>query len=69
MEWWAAFWGFTVDEYEEFLDMATETLQQEPSVRCKDCKHIELKDFVNGTCKYRTGKVTPDGFCERGEKR
>ena len=38
-------------------------------VRCKDCRHIELKDFVNGTCKYRTGKVTPDGFCERGEKR
>lgn len=38
-------------------------------VRCKDCIHIELKDFVNGTCKYRTGKVTPDGFCERGEKR
>lgn len=29
MEWWAYFWGFTVGEYEEFLDLATEALQQE----------------------------------------
>lgn len=30
MEWWAYFWGFTVGEYEEFLDLATEALEQEP---------------------------------------
>lgn len=30
MEWWANFWGFTVDEYEEFLDMAVKALEQEP---------------------------------------
>ena len=27
MEDWAGFWGFTVDEYEEFLDMAMETIE------------------------------------------
>lgn len=29
MEDWADFWGFTVDEYYEFLDMAMEVLEQE----------------------------------------
>lgn len=33
MEWWANFWGFTVDEYEEFLDMAIKALQQAPKRR------------------------------------
>ena len=27
---WAEFWGFTVDEYEEFLDMPIKSLEQEP---------------------------------------
>lgn len=27
---WAEFWGFTRDEYEEFLDMAIKALEQEP---------------------------------------
>lgn len=29
MEWWADFWGFTLDEYDEFLDMAIKALEQE----------------------------------------
>lgn len=27
---WAEFWGFTKEEYEEFLDMAKKALEQEP---------------------------------------
>lgn len=27
---WAEFWGFTREEYEEFLDMAIKALEQEP---------------------------------------
>lgn len=34
MDDWAKFWGFTVDEYEDFLDMAIKALSQEP---CEDC--------------------------------
>lgn len=30
---WAEFWGFTVDEYEEFLDMAIKALERE---QCED---------------------------------
>lgn len=30
---WAEFWGFTREEYEDFLEMAIEALQQEP---CED---------------------------------
>lgn len=30
MECWAEFWGFTEDEYDEFLDMAIEALEQVP---------------------------------------
>jgi len=42
---------------------------KEKIIRCKDCKYIELKDFVRGTCKYRTGEVPPDGYCEKGERK
>lgn len=31
MEEWAEYWGFTEDEYDEFLDVAIEALEQEPS--------------------------------------
>lgn len=51
----------------EFLEWINEeALEQEPSIRCKDCRHIELKDFVRATCKYRTGEVMPDSYCEKG---
>ena len=41
---------------------------KEEIIRCKDCKHVNLKDFVRGTCKYRLDMLTPFGYCERGEK-
>ena len=44
-------------------------IRKEKIIRCKDCKHVELKDFVRGTCKYRVGEVLPDGFCEKGEQK
>ena len=37
---WAEFWGFTREEYEEFLDMAIKALEQEP----KTGHWITLKD-------------------------
>lgn len=42
---------------------------KEHIVRCKDCKHIYLKDFIRGTCKYRTGEVLPEGYCDKGEEK
>ena len=30
MDDWAEFWGFTIDEYEDFLDRAIKVLEQEP---------------------------------------
>lgn len=41
---------------------------KEEIIRCKDCKHVDLKDFIHGTCKYRTGELTPTSYCERGER-
>lgn len=41
---------------------------KEEIIRCKDCKHATLKDFVRGTCKYRLDMLTPYGYCERGER-
>ena len=39
---WAEFWGFTREEYEEFLDMAVKALEQHPCYNpdewCKTCK-------------------------------
>lgn len=54
---------------ERIYERASDTLlkPKEEIIRCKNCKHMELKDFVYGTCKYRIGTVKPDGFCERGE--
>lgn len=42
---------------------------KEQITRCKDCKYIELKDFVRGTCKYRIGEVLPEGYCDKGEQK
>lgn len=39
-------------------------------VRCKDCKHLGIKDLVYGYCKYRmTGIIMPDDFCSYGERK
>lgn len=56
---------------ERIYEKASDTLlkPKEPIVRCKDCRHIELKDFVRATCKYRTGEVMPDSYCEKGRTR
>ena len=56
---------------ERIYERASDTLlkPKEPICRCKDCKYMELKDFVYGICKYRTGTVKHDGFCERGERK
>lgn len=41
---------------------------KEEIVRCKDCKYVVLKDFIRGTCKHRTGELSPDGYCDKGER-
>lgn len=39
-------------------------------VRCKDCKHLGIKDFVYGCCNKRMiGIVQPDDFCSFGERK
>ena len=39
---WAEFWGFTREEYEDFLDMAIKALDQQP---CEDC--ISREELIN----------------------
>lgn len=50
---WAEFWGFTREEYEEFLDTAIKALEQKPKkgnwirvddtkMRCSNCDIIHL---------------------------
>ena len=42
---WAEFWGFTREEYEEFLDMAIKALEQQP---CEDCiRRQEVNELVD----------------------
>lgn len=43
---WAEFWGFTRDDYEEFLEMPIKALEQEP---CEDC--ISRAELINKTIK------------------
>lgn len=42
---WAEFWGFTREEYEEFLDMAVKALEQQPCYNpdewCHDCSEYD----------------------------
>lgn len=56
---------------ERIYERASDTLlkPKEEIIRCKECKCMELKDFVYGICQYRTGTVKPDGFCERSERK
>lgn len=58
---WAEFWGFTRDDYEEFLEMAIKALDQEPQQRtgrwvsqphqkdreCSICGHCEPYKFAD----------------------
>lgn len=44
---WAEFWGFTREEYEEFLDMAIKALEQQ---LCEDCiSREEAVEVIAGT--------------------
>lgn len=48
MNGWAEFWGFTVDEYEEFLDVAVKTLEKEP---CEDAiSRADAVKVASGYC-------------------
>lgn len=39
-------------------------------VRCKNCKYLDIKDFVYGYCNHKmSGIVEPDDFCSHGERR
>jgi cell division septum initiation protein DivIVA len=46
---WAEFWGFTREEYEEFLDLAIKALEQEPFIN-KSC-------VSSGVCEHDKNKV------------
>lgn len=52
---WAEFWGFTREEYEEFLDLAIKALEQEPII---DKIRAEMKPYTD-----------PKGFIVIGENR
>ena len=41
-----------------------------PVVRCKDCKHLGIKDFAFGCCNRKMiGIIQPDDYCSYGERR
>jgi hypothetical protein len=45
---WAEFWGFTKEEYEEFLDMAKKALEQEPNTwNLDDAREDFMSDVYN----------------------
>ena len=41
---WAEFWGFTRDDYEEFLDMAVKASEQQPN-KCEYC-HEDSDGYI-----------------------
>jgi len=47
---WAEFWGFTREEYEEFLDVAIKALEQQP---CEDC--ISREDALKAIEEQKKG--------------
>ena len=47
---WAEFWGFTIEEYEEFLDMAIKALEQESRWIPVSERLPKAYEFVNCTC-------------------
>lgn len=40
-------------------------------MKCSDCKYLYIHDFITGVCEmnYLTGRITPEDYCSRGEKR
>lgn len=57
MEEWAEFWGFTEDEYDEFLDIAVQALEQQ-SVLDKiktEIEQIEINGYIRDVECFRAG--------------
>ncbi len=51
---WAEFWGFTREEYEEFLNMAIKALEQTEPEKCGDC--ISRERLYNECLKIQCNK-------------
>ena len=51
---WAEFWGFTREEYEEFLDMSIKAIS---IMR----KYQKIEEIVNGWNRYRKGVSSSEG--------
>ena len=49
---WAEFWGFTREEYEEFLDMAIKALEQISHLKGRPCEVCEFHSD-NGCSKWK----------------
>ena len=60
---WAEFWGFTKEEYEEFLDMALELEQEsfmaKPCISSKVCEHDRMVtlDKIRAEIKAMSGDI------------
>lgn len=59
-------WRETIDD-----DWNTVLDQNQPIVRCKDCKHFKYFACEKNACTYcgELLRVEPDGFCAWGERR
>ena len=56
--------------YEQFEVEEAPTIDAEPVVRCKDCKHRKYEDMGMVYCESVIGGWTPnDWFCADGEKK
>lgn len=56
-------------ELEGCIDDAP-TIDAVPVIRCKNCKHlVDGYMCYEGIVSVGYRKVSPDGFCERGEKK
>ena len=57
MEEWAEFWGFSEDEYDEFLDMTVQALEQQPvldKIRA-EIEQIEINGYIRDVECFRAG--------------
>lgn len=62
--------GFECDEcYDMFVIERCPTVDAEPVVRCKDCKHFQPFRKHDGFCKIDSTLWDNDWFCAGGERR
>lgn len=66
MEWWADFWGFTVDEYEEFLDMAIKALEQIESGRYLKAEALKKEPSEDTISRQAVEEMIKAEMPERG---